>query len=178
MKKRIKAIKEYLRYYPNDHNANNNLLICEYADELGIEVINGYYPRIEFGYFVINRQIKVGKKYNLTNSTTKYMQNGTDSIVIWSESCGRLAFVSDHYWWAINDEWDEFMNVLKSYNPLDYDGINNTYIYDVEHGKKLMCDYDDIIKNFTMKIDKKIREIDFENKKKELERLQKELEGF
>lgn len=52
--------------------------------------------------------------------------------VYWSESSGRLAFIDNMYWFDIEDEWNEFMNILKSYNPLDYDEINNNYIYDLE----------------------------------------------
>ena len=136
MKDRIEAVKEYLKYFPTDPYAQSNLILCEYAEELGMELSGKYYPRIEYGYFLINSQIKVGKKYWLTNSATKYEQNGKDSLVIWDESCGRLAFVNRDYWWDIDDEWKEFMNVLKSYNPLDYDELNNNYIYDI------------IIKNF------------------------------
>lgn len=176
MKERIEAIKEYLKYFPNDSYANNNLLLCKYADELGVE-LNGYYPRIEYGYFVVNRQIKVGKKYQLTNSTTQYVQNGYDSIVIWSESCGRLAFVSDVYWWDIEDEWNDFMDVLMSYSPLDYDRINNNYIFDLENGKRLISDYEDIVNDFRKKVDKKVKAVAIENKKKEIERLQRELEA-
>lgn len=177
MKEKIAAIKEYLKYFPYDSSANNNLMLCEYAEEFGIELNKGYYPTIQYGYFVINGQIKIGKEYHLTNSATKYKQNGEDSLVIWSESCGRLAFVSDRYWWDIEDEWEEFMNILMSYDPLDYDKINNNYIYDLEHGKKLIKDYDNIVQNFMKKVNKKIKEVELKNKKKELERLQKELEG-
>jgi hypothetical protein len=176
MKKKIAAIKEYLKYFPYDSSAKNNLMLCEYADELGIELNKGYYPTIQSGYFVINGQIKIGKEYYLTNSTTRYKQNGEDSLVIWTESCGRLAFVSDRYWWDIEDEWKEFMNVLKSYGPLDYDELNNNYIYDLENGKKLIRDYDGIVKDFMSKVNRKIKEVEIANKKKEIERLQKELE--
>ena len=176
MKEKIEAVKEYLKYFPNDSYAKNNLLLCEYADELDMEVGKSYYPRIEYGFFVINSQIKVGKKYHLTNSTTNYEQNGNDSIVIWSESCGRLAFVNSEYWWTIADEWEDFMNVLMSYNPLDYDKINNNYIYDLENGKRLINDYNEIVKDFQKKADKKIKEAELEKKKKQLEQLQKELE--
>ena len=178
MKERINAIKAYLKYYPYDSNANNNLKLCEYADEMGMEYTGGYYPRMEYGYFVINSQIKAGKKYHLTNSTTKYEQNGEDTIIIWSESCGRLAFVNERYWWDIEDEWKEFMNILKSYNPLDYDEINNNYIYDLENGKKLIADYNEIVKNFQDNVNKKLKAIELANKKKALEQLQKELEGL
>lgn len=177
MKEKIEAIKEYLKYFPNDYTANNNLLLCEYADELGIELKEKYYyPKIEYGFFVINSQIKAGKKYNLTNSTTKYEQNGKDTIIIWNESCGRLAFVNERYWYAVEDEWNDFMNVLKSYSPLDYDDINNNYIYDLENGKKLIADYDKIVGSFQDKANKKVKEVQLADKKKELELLQKELE--
>lgn len=176
MKEKIEAIKEYLKYFPKDSYAKNNLLLCEYADELDMEVGKNYYPRIEYGYFVVNSQIKVGKKYCLTNSATNYEQNGNDSIVIWSESCGRLAFVNSEYWWTVDNEWKEFMDVLKSYNPLDYDELNDNYIYDLENGKRLINDYNEIVKDFQKKVDKKIKEVELENKRKQLEQLQKELE--
>jgi hypothetical protein len=178
MKEKIAAIREYLKYFPNDSCAKNNLSCCEYAYELGMELKDNYYPRMEYGYFVINRQIKVGKRYELTNSVTHHEQNGNDSIIIWSESCGRLAFVSDWYWWNIEDEWNELMCVLLSYNPLDYDKLNNTYIYDIENGKRLIGDYDEILKSFRKKVDKKIKAVNLMNKRKELERLQKELEDL
>lgn len=176
MKERIKAIKEYLKYFPDDPYANNRLLLCEYADELNMELTNGYYPRIEYGYFVVNSQIKVGKKYNLVNSATKYEQNGQDNIIIWNEPCGRLAFINRDYWYDIESEWRGFMDVLKSYNPLDYDEINNNYIYDVENGKRLIDDYKKIEDNFMEKVNKRIKMVELEKKKKQLELLQKELE--
>lgn len=176
MKERINAINEYLKYFPNDRNAKENLRLCQYADELGLKLNGSYYPRIDYNHCLINSQIKAGKQYYLTNSTTKYKHNEEDTIIIWSESCGRLAFVDDRYWYSIEDEWQGFMNVLKSYNPLDYDEVNNKYIYDVEHGKELINDYDKIIQNFMNNVNKKIKEVDIASKRKELERLQKELE--
>lgn len=176
MKERIKAIEEYLKYYPYDINAKDNLSVCQYADELDIKLNGNYYPRMNWDYCLINSQIKVGKKYFLTNSKTKYECNGKDTIVIWSASAGRLDFVSDAYWWDIENEWNDFMNILKLYNPLDYDEINNNYIYDLENGKKLIKDYNKIVEAFKDKVLKKIKEVDLANKRKELERLQKELE--
>lgn len=175
MKERIKAIEEYLKYFPNDSNANNNLKLCQYADELGLKLNGSYYPRIDWNYCLINPQIKAGKKYGLTNSKTKYKQNGEDTIVIWSESTGRLGFVDGEYWWDIADEWEEFKNILKSYNPLDYDEINNNYIYNLENGKQLINDYKMIVDCFMEKVNKKIKEVELEKKRKQLELLQKEL---
>jgi hypothetical protein len=173
VKEKIQAVREYLKHFPNDASARNNLLLCEYADELGIEL--SYHNRIQYGFFIINDQIQAGKKYCLTNSKTQYQQNGQDTLVIWRASCGRLEFVNNKYWFDIEAEWCDLMNVLKSYEPLDYDELNNTYLYDLEHGKKLINDYGKIIQDFEKKVDLKIKEVELANKKKELERLQKEL---
>lgn len=175
MKERIKAIEKYLKYFPYEVHAQNNLKLCQYADELGLKLNGSYFPRMDWNYCLINSQIKACKKYYLANSKTKYEINGEDTIIVWSESAGRLAFVGDEYWWDIEDEWEEFMDVLKSYNPLDYDEINNNYIYDIENGKKLINDYDKIVHVFMSKVNKKVKEVQLANKKKELERLQKEL---
>lgn len=179
MKDKIKAIKEYLKYFPHDGNAKNNLLMCEYADELGIGLTGGYYPRyyprVEYGYLVINRQIKAGKNYRLTNSTTNYEQKRIDTIVIWSESRGRYAFVDEQYYRDIESEWEEFKSILKSYNPIDFDEINNDYIYDLENGKKLIKEYDEILKVFDEKINHKINEVKTAKKREQLEKLKKEL---
>jgi len=176
MNDKIKTIKKYLEYFPNDHIAKENLLLSEYANELGFEMTGEYYPRIEYGYCKINNQIKVGKKYHLTNSTTNYKQNEKDTIIIWSESCGRLAFTEQKYWYDVNDEWKSFMEALKSYNPIDYDEINNNYIYDLENGKRLINDYDSILRKFGDEISTKIKEIELRNKKEKYEKLKKELE--
>ena len=177
MKERIEAIRGYLKYYPNDASANNNLIICTCADELGMELTGGYYPRAEYGYCCVNRQIKVGKKYHLTNRTTGYEFNGKDNIVIWSESCGRLAFVNDNYYHTVDDEWKEFIDTIKSYEPLDYDEINNDFVFDIEHGKRLIKDYDGIVRVFMNKAKKKIEDAKMEKKRAEFERLKKELES-
>jgi hypothetical protein len=175
MKDKIKAIEEYLKYFPSDRNAKDNLLMCEYANELGIELTGGYYPKIDYGYFIINNQIKAGKKYRLTNSATKFEQNEVDTIVIWHESCGRLAFVDETYWTGIEDEWVWFKDILKSYDPVDYDEINNNYIYTLENGKRLINEYEAILKTFGEKLSIKINDIDTAKKRTKLEMLKKEL---
>lgn len=139
MNKKIEAIKEYLKYFPYDNGAKNNLLLCQYADELGIELSSkySYYPRVNYNMFQVNEQIVACKCYYLINSATNYQQNYEDTLVVWTESCGKYMFVDkSKYLPVIEDEWNEFIGILKSYNPLDYDEINDAYIYDVENGKK------------------------------------------
>ena len=176
MNEKIKAIKEYLKYFPDDTYIKQKLKLYQYADELGLKLNGSYYPRICGNYCLINSQIKAGKKYHLTNSKTNYEPNGKDTIIIWVEPVGRTGFVGNEYWWDIEDEWKEFMNVLKSYNPVDYDETNDIYIYDLKNGKRLIEDYEKIVDGFMKKANKKIKQVELEKKKKQLELLQKELE--
>lgn len=175
---RIKAIKKYLKYFPDDRTANNNLILYEYSNLLDIDLDtnHSYYPRVEYGYLRVNQQIKLGREYQLANSHTGYHQNKKEILVIWNEPCGRLAFVDDRYYHVVDNEWNEFMNILKSYKPLDYDPVNNVYIYDIEHGKKLIADYKDIVGNFEEKSCSKVNEILIQDKREQLKRLQEELE--
>lgn len=176
---RIKAIEEYLKYYPNDNEAKKNLFACECANAIGMDLDTSrvsYYPIVRGGYFKINPQIKIGKRYRLTNSHTGYQQDGKETLVIWDEPCGRLAFVNEHYWEYVEGEWQEFMNALKSYEPLDYDCLNNAYVYDAEHGKKLIDDYDKIVEDFRDKIEEKINKVRRDEKRAQFELLKKELE--
>lgn len=178
MKEAIAAIREYLEYFPKDYIAKDNLMRCEYAEELGytFDEMSSFY--IEHGRLKINSQIAVGKWSGLTNSTTGYEFNNEDILVIWSEPCGRLAFIDNMYWFDVAEEWDEFMGVLKSYEPLDYDYLNNNYVYDVEHGRKLIDDYDKIVEEFMAKARQKIKGIELAKKKERLKQLQEELENY
>ena len=183
MQERIKAIKEYLKYYPNDSQARERLSVCEYATELGIEVeFNEYgscYPyKMEYGKFKVNEQISAVKRYSLTNSTTKYVQNGEDTLIMWSASCGRLDFVSEKYWYKIEDEWQAFINIIKSYEPLDWDSINNCYIFSLRQGQKLITDYKSILEDFKKTISARIKAVKIEEKKRQIELLQKELAEY
>lgn len=176
---RIKAIKEYLKYFPDDRTAKNNLILCEYSNLLDIDLDTNhrtYYPSVEHGYLIVNRQIRVDREYHLSNSYTGYHQNKEEIFVIWHEPCGRLAFVNNLYYWTIDNEWDEFMNILKSYEPLDYDPINEKYIYDIEHGKKLIDDYNKILEDFEDKIKERINKVQRDEKRAQFELLKKELE--
>ena len=117
------------------------------------------------------------KKYHLTNSATKYQPEDDTYYIEWNNgNVGRLQFVTENYWHAVGDEWDEFLSELRSYNPVDYDPLNCHIIYDVENGKKVIADYNDICNRTKEKMRKKIRSIQIEQKKKEIEKLMEEQE--
>lgn len=177
MQDRIKAIEEYLKYYPESSEARGKINLCRYAQELGIKLNGSYYPRMDYDRFVINDLLYATKRCNLSNHATSFVPNEEDTLVIWYASCGRLDFVGDDYWHAIEKEWKWLHDKLKEYNPLDYDEINNKYIFDVENGKRLIEDYAKITDELKTMLKKKILVVETEKKKRELERLQKELEG-
>lgn len=156
MNDKINAIKKYLEHFPNDNSAKSNLLLTEYT-------------------CIINGQIIIVDSYRLTNSKTKYNHDNGSPLVVWSESCGRLAFVSNKYYSDIDDEWENFIKVLKSYDPLNYDELNDTYIYNVENGKRLIHDYDNITNDLNQAIENKIKQVQLQEKITKYEKLKAEL---
>lgn len=177
MNDKINAIKDYLKYYPNSFEARANLKLCEYAQELGIKLNGSYYPRMDYDRFMINDLLYATKRCTLSNHATSFVPNEVDTIVVWYASCGRLEFVLNDYWHNVDEEWKWFHDKLKEYNPLDYDEVNNKYIFDIENGKRLIEDYAKITDELKSMLKKKILFIETEKKKKELERLQKDLES-
>lgn len=176
MKNQIKAIEEYLKYYPNSSEAKNHLKLCEYAEEMGMELNGSYFPRMDYGRFMVNDLLFATKKYNLTNHATNFVPNEVDTIVVWNARCGRCEFVQSEHWHCIDDEWQWLSGRLKEYDPLDYDELNNTYIYNLKNGKLLIRDYPKIMDEFKTMLQRKIITYEKEKKLKEIARLQKELE--
>ena len=172
MKDKINAIKEYLKHFPDSSEATQKLILHEYSELLGIKLNGSYYPRVKGRRYYINEQIFLSNNYDLTNHSTNFVPNGTDTLVIWRADAGRCDFCSSEYWYNIDEEWKWFHSILKSYNPLDYDEINSTYLYNLENGKKLIDDYLEIKHKLNEKLRNKIKMVQIEKKKKELEMLE------
>lgn len=175
----IKAAETYLKYFPEDFNAKNNLKLYQYCKELELIPNDNYYPHISgYGRIEINNCITASKLTGdiITNSATNYTFDDSELYISWDSPCGRLNYVNEEFWHKIDAEWEELMNIFKSYKPLDYDLMNNHFIFDVENGKKFINDYDEIIKIFKNKINIKIKAIQLEKKKQEIEKLKAEIE--
>jgi hypothetical protein len=161
MNERMKAIEEYLKYFPKDYNAKTNMLACKYAEELELE-LSYPYPRMTQDQkdFLISKFIKATKTHKLDNKKTDFVPNGIDTIIVWEAS--KLDFVKYDYYFLIDDEWQELIDILLSYNPVDYDAINEVFIYDLENGKKLIQNSNKIVSEFKDKIRQKINKIEKE----------------
>lgn len=150
--------------YPRDL-----LITCEKLEALGFE----WGDKLSFTDFVIRK----GGEYKLTNSATHYKFDPDTWYIHWDNgNIGRYQFVDGFGYHYTMDEWNEFRDALMSYEPVDYDPANCHIVYDIEHGKKLLKDYRDICVRTQKKMDKKVAEARIEAKRKEIEKLQKELE--
>lgn len=175
MNEKLKAVREYLKYYPGDKTAKENELRIKYEEELGI---SEYYPNAKMSgeRCILSSEFEVSLYYDLTNHGTKYKATGETPLLIWHMPCGRLQFVDAAYWEAVDEDWRELLKKLEAYNPVDYDRINETYVYEAENAKKLLRDYENIKNDFIEKAGKKAKALSVEKKKKQIEQLQREIE--
>ena len=116
-----------------------------------------------------------GKALGLFNRATSYSFDPDTYYVKWdTDGIGRLMFVNEKFWFNVQEEWDAFTQKLASFNPLDYDPINNEYVYSIEQGKKLMAAYPDIYNETRAAISAKTKEIKKKQLLQQLEDLNKE----
>lgn len=118
-----------------------------------------------------------GKPY-LVNSKTHFKFSENENYIVWDNgNIGRLQFgdFSGNLYKEIDEEWAEFEEKLLSYQPLDYDLMNCRIIYNIENGKRLIHDYENICSEVQSKIRVKVKKHEIEKMKRKLEELQKEL---
>ena len=130
----------------------------------------------KWGEAVCPRDFLVTKGYHICNSATGHRSKDDTWYVVWDNgNIGRLQFVSDKYYYDVQNEWEEFKNRLLSYNPLDYDKLNDFIVYDLENGKRLMADYKQICEETLAKMKDKIKQIQLKEAKEKYERLLNEV---
>ena len=95
-------------------------------------------------------EFDVVHNYGLTNKTTHQKLNDSKWYIHFGcGGCGRLNLCasSDYAYKAeAEDVWVIFLKRIQEYNPIDWDGVNNDYIFSVENGYKLYKDFGDIYK--------------------------------
>lgn len=164
---RISFLETYINEFEKTKNWGygnspiSYLETCEKLKVLGLE----WGDSIEFIDF------KIVKNYNITNSTTNFQGDKNKYYIHWDDNIGRLMFVEQEYYWLVEKEWREFINILKSYDPLDWDKYNSHMIFDIGHGKKLISNYAEIKKKTYDKMEAKIRQVELEKAKKKYEKL-------
>ena len=161
--------------------------VCQEYQDIFSNLDHSYYPSpdgiieacnklkvlgLNWGDRLPRGDFRMRKGYHITNSETNYKPDKETYYIEWDNgNIGRLQFVSEMYWYLVSDEWDSFLNEMKSYNPVDYDPLNCHIVYDIENGKRVMADYKGICDRAKEKMMKKVRLAEIEKKKAELEKL-------
>lgn len=126
--------------------------VLEISEKYGIPVDKMY---LHYGYTLKERhanfEFSVCHGCNLTNKETGYKWSKNEWYIHLSfGGCGRLNFVNCNRYYQNSDVlylgepdkvWRDFLSKLLEYNPLDYDEINNEYLYTVEDGYRLYNDF-------------------------------------
>lgn len=148
-------------YYANTVNEMKSILTklevmgLEWGDRLAIPI-----------------DFRISKGYYLTNSKMHYKKKDGEWYIEWDNgNIGRLQFVHEKYYYLVEDEWKAFKAELMSYNPLDYDHLNDHIIYDIENGKKLMANYQDICIRTQDAMYEKVKEARIKEMEEQLARL-------
>ena len=140
---RIKLIKKYQKYCNTNvpcrygSNPSDLLKTCEKLKALGFE----------WGDKITFEDFKITKGFYISNSSTGYIPTEGRYYIQWDNgNVGAYQFTgnSDVYR-EVQEEYRAFKNKLMSYNPVDWDNLNDNIIFDIENGKKLIADYKNII---------------------------------
>jgi hypothetical protein len=168
-------------------------LITKYVDECtkNVPYGYGYHPSelletcnqlkvlgYKWGDRIRKDDFRMTKGFCITNSSTKYESDKDTYYVHWDNgNVGAYQFVSGtEEYSAIQDEFKEFKDKLMSYGVVDWDDMNDHIVFDVEHGKKVMEEYDSILKETKEKMSIKLKQLKAERAKKEYERAMAALE--
>lgn len=149
--------------YRNATYPDSVIDICEKLKALGMK----WGDKINYPDF------RIRKGYYITNNGTGHKSDPSEWYIEWDNgNIGVYQFISnDTYYYAVQDEFKEFKDILMAYNPLNYDPSNCHIVYDVENGKKILADYPRITKEIRRKMQIKINQVKLKKAKEEYERL-------
>lgn len=140
------------------------LVVCSYGNNLKL-------------YGVGSTDFNIVHKPYLTNKQTHYrFDEDKNYIQLDNGNIGRLMFggsVDSVDYPSTDIVWEEFKDTLLSYNPLDWDDMNFSYVYSEEDGVRLYKDFDKIYSIYKNKFDKALKE----SKIRQLEKQLGELKG-
>ena len=93
--------------------------------------------------------------------------------------CGRLNLVTpvnrnSNYLYSgeFQTAWEEFIEIIKGYHPVQYDDINNEFFFTVPDGYKLFCDFPEILEKSKNKFKKLNETLEIAELKEKLRKLE------
>ena len=175
--KMLKVIDNYLKFFPKDNSALTNESFYKIINMLKLNFKNIYdFNKSDHSIgFGNNISISIKNKDFYYNIRT-HIDLSFPLVVGVYFNHGRLGYVTEKYYYDIEDEWKWFTDKLLAYNPVDYDLANDYFVYDTENGRKILLDFEKIEEELKIKIQAKILKVKLERKKAEIEKLKKEIE--
>lgn len=178
--------KKYPRFYAFDISRLVDVL--EIADQYAIPIDNMWlnsYNTILLSGKTGSFEFIIRHSYQFSNRATDYKIDKNNWYVHLSfGGCGRLNLVNNAngnnqylYFGEFQKAWEEFIETIESYNPVQYDDINNEYFFTVPDGYKLFCDFPDILKKTKNKFNKLNEKREIEELKEKIRKLEENNEG-
>ena len=155
--------KKYTRFYGCDLLRIADVL--EIADQYDIPIDKmwlGSFDRIVLSGKTGSFEFYIRHSYCFTNRATDYKIDENEWYIHLSFcGCGRLNLINNAngnngylYEGEFQTAWEEFVETIKTYNPVQYDDMNHEYFFTVPDGYKLFCDFPEILEKTKNKFKK------------------------
>lgn len=144
--------------------------------DIKIEELNVVYGSLcEFAPVRGGFSIYISHGYNLGCPTTKYKFDETKWYARFScNGCGRLNIINDStiaYRGEPDAVWNEFLDKIKSYSPLDYDDMSSEYIFTLQDGYRLFKDFPNLLEEVRTKMQSAVKAYKIQQLQSEIDRL-------
>ena len=175
--------KKYARLYTHDLRRIADVL--EIAEQYDIPIDKMWlssFDRISLSGKTGSFEFYIRHSYRFTNRATDYKIDENEWYVHLSFcGCGRLNFINNAngnngylYEGEFQTAWEEFIEIIKGYHPVQYDDINNEFFFTVPDGYKLFCDFHEILEKTKNKFKKLNETHEIAELKEKLRKLENE----
>lgn len=175
--------KKYRRFYGCDLRRIADVL--EIAEQYDIPIDKMWlesFDRISLSGKTGSFAFYIRHSYCFANRATDYKIDENEWYVHLSfNGCGRLNIINNAnrnngylYEGEFQTAWEEFIETIKGYHPVQYDDINNEYFFTVPDGYKLFCDFPEILEKTKDKFKRLNETREIEELKEKLRKLEED----
>lgn len=157
-RKTQKSIEYFRNKYTRFHGCDLRRIadVLEIAEQYDIPIDKmclGSFDRILLSGKTGSFEFCIRHSYCFTNRATDYKIDKNEWYVHLSFcGCGRLNLINNSngnngylYEGEFQTAWEEFVETIETYNPVQYDDMNHEYFFTVPDGYKLFCDFPEIL---------------------------------
>ena len=192
--RRARETQESIEYFRNKytrlytHDLRRIADVLEIADQYDIPIDKmwlGSFDRISLSGKTGSFEFYIRHSYCFTNRATDYkIDENMWHVHLSFCGCGRLNLVTpvngnkDYlYSGEFQTAWEEFIETIKGYHPVQYDDMNHEYFFTVPDGYKLFCDFHEILEKSKNKFKKLNETREIAELKEKLRKLEEDNEG-